>query len=406
MEWTQAAGNPSLRLNIRPLLVPLPMLLQSLRILAVPAGELGSLLDEFAKDNPYLEVMPPSAVTSAFDRGTGWSLMEDISDPGDPGRDLSHQIAFLPGLASVPRRNIEMICDCLGPSGRLTCSARELAEIAGSGPESGEELLRALQDWVDPPGLFARDLSECLAIQLRRSKEEGSDAWLLITGASDLLEDGRAEEIKRRFGWSSQRLEMAVARLGRLDPFPDFSRDATPVVIPELLIKANERGVSVVLLKENLPGIRVKDISEDVADGSVFRRLRQQACGVEAEYRRRMETRLAVGLDLAQRQRKFLSGLEKAPGPCVLSDIAKALSLHPATVHRTTSRTWCSTPIGTISLGTLFSRPLNSRPDISVAQLRCAIRSSLLRGESAAALGRELNIPSRTVRWHRSRMGL
>lgn len=406
MEWTQAADSPALRLNIRPSLVPLPMLLQSLRILAVPAGELGSLLDEFAQNNPYLEVMPPSSIIPASDGGAGWSLMEDVSDPGDPVRDLSHQIAFLPELAAVPRRNIEMICDCLGPAGRLTCSAGELAGIAGFDPEYGEDLLRALQDWVDPPGLFARSLSECMAIQLRKDGEEGSDAWLLIKGASDLLEEGCTEEILSRFEWTARRLEKAVARLRRLDPFPDFSRDDAPVVIPELSIEVRGQDVRVALLKENLPWIRVKDMGDDVADTAELRRLRIRACGVESEYRRRLETRLAVGLDLARRQRRFLTGLAEAPDPCVLSDVAEALSLHPATVHRTTSRTWCLTPIGTISLGKLFSRPLRSRPDISVAQLRVAVKDASRKGCSAAALARELGIPARTVRWHRSRSGL
>ncbi len=406
MEWTQAADKLSPQLNIRPSLVPLPMLLQSLRILAVPARELESLLGELAEGNPFLEVMPPAAMSVSPGAGSPWDRMEDISDPGEPGRDIVQQLSFLPELADVPGPRIEMIAECLGPAGRLVCSAVELAGIAGFDAECGEDLLRALQDWAEPPGLFASNLAECMAIQLRRNGEEGSDAWSLITSASDLLEEGCTGEILRFFGWTARRLEKAVARLRRLDPFPDFSRDVAPAVIPELSIEINDQDVRVTLLKENLPGIRVKDMGDDVADAAVFRRLKHRALGLEAEYRRRIETRLAVGLDLAQRQKRFLAGLTEAPAPCVLSDVAEALSLHPATVYRTTCRTWCSTPLGTISLGTLFSRPLRSRQDISVAQLRFAIRSAFREGVCAAALARKLGIPARTVRWHRSRMKL
>lgn len=402
MEWTQATDNLVPQLNIRPSLVPLPMLLQSLRILAAPARDLQTLLGELAEGNPFLEVLPPAASVAFPGTGGGWPLLDDIPDEGSPDSDIANQLSFLPELTAVSKGRLEAIAGCLGPSGRLVCVPGELAELAGVSPMQEGSLLRAIQDWVDPPGLFARNLVECLLIQLRRNGEGKSDAWRLIAEAANLLEDGRMEEILERFGWRPQQLERAIARLRRLDPSPGFSPDSAPAVIPELKVQFSEAGVHVSLLEENLPKIVV--MLSRFSEESHMRRMMEQARYLEIEYRRRLETKLAVGIVLAVIQKDFLSGSSDSPCSCVLADVAGVLSLHPATVHRTASRTWCVTPCGTVALGSLFSRPLRSRPDISVAQLRRAIRLAGENGMGTSFVAEQLGIPARTIRWHRSRM--
>ncbi|MEA3508026.1 MAG: hypothetical protein U9R40_03810 [Synergistota bacterium] len=403
MEWTQREKNPATTLEIKPSVAPLPMLLQSLRILAAPARELQGLLEELAEGNPFLEVLPPVFAAGSRNGAAGGGNLDDIADPGGRSLDLAHQLSLIPELSKVSFSRLEEMAERLGPAGRLLCGAAELAAAAGVDPADEESLLRSIQDGVDPPGLFARNLAECLLIQLRRFGEEDSDAWLLVREAAQMLEEGSLDIILRRFGWENERLQKALARLRRLDPSPDFHGSSASPVIPELKMELVEDGVNVAIIEENQPGLQVL---KSAKNGGALRRMKTGALNIVSEYERRLETKVSVGAFLARRQRAFMARERDAPGPCVLATVAEALSLHPATVQRAASRTWCETPRGTMVLGGLFSRPLRSRPDISVAQIRLAIREAVLQNESAAALGRRLGVPARTVRWHRAEMGM
>jgi len=402
MEWMRKEKTPVTTLEIKPSITPLPLLLQSLRILAAPARELQDLLEELTEGNPFLEVSPPTFSPISRGQAEG-GIFDDIPDPGGRDIDLAHQLSLLPELSEAPISRLEEMIECLGPAGRLLCTPEELAAMAGVCVINGEDLLRSIQDWAEPPGLFARDLAECLVIQLRRFGEESSDAFLLLTVAAGMLEEGAFDEITKRFGWGKGRLEKALARLRRLDPSPDFPGSKASPVIPELKMELTPDGVNVEIIEDNHPGLRV--VRTPDTDARV-RKMSARAEHIVMEYERRMRTKALVGGFLARRQRAFLAGERDAPGPCVLTTVAEALSLHPTTVQRTASRTWCETPRGTMVLDGLFSRPLRSRPDISVAQIRLAIRSAVLRNESSAELGRRMGVPARTVRWHRARLGL
>ncbi len=368
------------------------------------------MLEEQAAKNPLLFVELPRA---AQPRGAGSVPDEDDDDSWESVPDLPNldeairpQVALVPETALLGRGCAEKLVSCLDTRGYLAAPVEELAAAIGTDGRTLEAVLEKVRAVVDPPGLFARDLLQCLQIQLSRLGLEDSDAWILLERGREELERQDLAALRKKLGWERDRIHAALAGLRRLDPHPGLGFNHPETVLPEIQVRFDDRGnPSVRLLAENLPRL-VMDADLLAAAGPASPRAFREARGILSALAARIRTKLRLAILLASRQSAFLRGLAAAPVPLTLSRAGRELGLAPSTVQRAASRTWATTPRGTILLSSLMGRGLSSRPELTSRALREAIRAAWQNGKADAELARELGIPARTVTWHRHRLGL
>jgi len=437
-------------LQVRPGLAPALFLRHNL--LLIPAGDLESALSELAAETPLLSVRPPSG-RGAFLSLDAEGAPESAGTPS-PEEILLPQLAACPACRDLSLAQEEALLSLLDPRGYLSCSEAEAARWLHLPEERLVPLLEALRDWVDPPGLFARDLAHCLRIQLRRSRaeregerlQEGTgggeagggragpgrgapadrvDEWAerILTEGREELERGDRAGLLRRLSAPppdagnppkgeteepTRLLEAALARLRRLDPAPGrgLGAPAAPI-LPEVEF----------LLPEGSPGSlrpRVRLRREDLPSLVLTPRPGPSLSGREGRAAVRILTALALrrrnlmrlALLAAERQAPFLSGDRPRPAPLPLAEAANRTGLSLSTVWRLAGRTWALSPRGILRLATCFPAPLRARPDRTAEALRAEIREGWARGESDAALARRLGLPPRTVTYHRRAAGL
>ncbi len=406
-------GGHFLRLETGPGLrtLPLPLLFARLRLLCTPAPELAAALEEQAAGNPLLIVEPPRAALPEGPRSRG--QLEAEEDPWDDiPAPVGLEEALLPQLALVfetallgPDSGMKL-ASCLDGRGYLAAPESELARALGADEADFKMILERARAVVDPAGLFARDLADCLLLQLSRQGLEDSDAAALLTLGRECLERGDIPGLRKALGWERARLERALAVLRRLDPHPGSAFIPTRFILPEIAMRFDDQGrLEVKLLTDNLPRLALDaGLLEAAGEGAVpfFR----QARGLLATLAARTRTKIRLALVLGRRQEPFLRNAAAAPGPFTLKQAGRELGLSPSTVQRAAASTWAETPRGTIRLSSLLGRSLAARGDLSVREIRARIRAAWNESKSDAALGRELGIPPRTVTWHRQKLGL
>ncbi|HOO62893.1 MAG TPA: hypothetical protein PK364_03105 [Synergistaceae bacterium] len=396
MPWTKPKPLLSKELGLRQ--APLPFLLSELDLLLAPLASLEDLLRQRLDKNLFGTLHPP-AWTAGLHNLEPWEE-ENAVAPETLEEHLLPQIALCPG---VP----EEISDFLGERLLLWVNSRgylqgdipEMAASLGMSASGLENLVPRLQAWVDPPGLLARNLEECLRLQLLRQQNPSPDALELLDRYTFLLEKGNFEKIRHATRWSSKRLEKALEALRKLDPSPGSSFRHISYVHPEIEITLEGGKPRLRFLRENLPQLR---IDGDILPWRHEPRLQRQwkeMVHLATCLALRCRSRLLVTREASEAQRDFLAAKQDAPAPLTLTQTAAKLSFSPSTVHRIARATWLRTPRGTLPLEQLFSRPLRSRPDLSVAQLRLYLEKHA-KEKRLSSLAKELGIPSRTLSWH------
>lgn len=368
-----------------------PYLWMGGNLLFLPPGELEEVLRELARGLP-VSVAPPRGRPLSLE-----ALETDLPASGEGEEDLLRQIAACPGL---PGPGPRMWLLLLGPRGILNVPEVQGAAALGLPLRVFRAGLEALQDWTDPPGLFARDLQECLLLQLRRRGRDISDEATLLREGRDHLEGGTLERFRREQGWSAERLGAALRELRRLDPAPGRGLVPPEPVRPELSLLPGEGGaVECRLLQENLPRLVCE---APLPEGPEGRRLRDLLLRLGM----RARTLVRLGLALGLRQQRHLTDPQAPPAPLNLRTLGEDTGLSPSTVSRCLNQTWARTLRGTLPLGSLLARSPRRRPDLDYPSLEALLREATAQGLTDREVGDRTGLPRRTVAYHRNRLGL
>ncbi len=357
-------------------LVVTAQLQQAIQLLQMGNSDLQSFIEGQAEENPFLELGLPKSP-----RPREQALPSQARAAGDDDWDRIGQLAADPGpslyahaSAEVARMDLcpadamlaGLFLDALEPSGWLGQSVAAIAERAGVDEEHATHLLRRLQR-IEPAGLFARNLSECLRLQ---AAEQG-----LLTPAFDKLLDhlpmlasADLRGLTRVCGVDMETLKAMLRQIRSLNPKPGATFDATPSPQrpPDLIVTASADGWRVDLNRSTLPSVVVRsDAAREMgtkraeANAYVAERLsvaRWLARAVE----HRNQTTLKVGAEVVRRQAEFLqSGLSKMR-PMILREVAEAIGVHESTVSRVCTGILIATPQGTFPLKSFFSAALGS----------------------------------------------
>jgi RNA polymerase sigma-54 factor len=303
--------------------------------------------------------------------------------------EFLHRQALSLRLSETDCAALRFLIESLNDDGYLEDSLRELAQsLAGDDEEECEELehrltvaLRLLQS-LEPTGIGARDLAECLRLQLRAMEcadtqtSEVRDVALKM--CSDTLDLLAKRDVKRLVAFTNSNeslVKSAIAMIARLEPKPgrQFVDLEQQLVIPDVLVtragedKSGQPKFQVVLNPDVMPRLKVNDIYASALKFSgkneghlgLQQRL-QEARWFIKNIQQRFETILRVSTAIAQRQKNFFIHGELAMKPMVLREIADELGLHESTISRVTTSKFMATPYGTFELKYFFGSGLGT----------------------------------------------
>ena len=344
-----------------------PAMRQSLECLQLSALDLLQYVQEAALENPMLEVELPSLSSVSLDsqaahettitehetwddcfaRRKGPSAEQDALNTlssGDEGSLRDHLLAQL-GQTALIDEQLEPVCrfliDCLDSRGYLDCPLEALADETGLSLFSLEQALFAIQ-MLDPPGVGARSLSECLILQLSQGEHFSSLTLGLARDGLEQIAKMQYSELAKRFHTDRKTILSAVAAISQLNPIPAQgfgSHESSSFVVPDAFIYSQNDSVTIDLNKRALPRISVDEhyrMLLDSADNAELRDyLRQklrQANDMIQGIQSRGQTLRRLLRYIADYQHAFFCGGELRT--MTIQSAAEALEINPSTVSR------------------------------------------------------------------------
>ena len=317
-------------------------------------------------------------------------------------QDHLHRQALGLRLSEEDRAVLHFLIESLNDDGYLEDTLASLAAgLAGDDLEQAEELEQRfamalnLLHHMEPAGVGARTLGECLSLQLLdcQNTEATRAAIAICKQPMELLAKRDFKRLAHVCGFSEGVIKTAIGVIGRLDPKPGrrFVNVERNVVVPDVLVVASGRGFKVTLNSDVMPKLRVHDIYANALrqhkgqNGQALQQRLQEARWFIKNVQQRFDTILRVSTAIVERQKNFFSHGELAMRPLVLREIADELGLHESTISRVTTAKYMSTPFGTFELKYFFGSALGTETggNASSTAVRALIKQ-FVASESAA----------------------
>ncbi|HVY12860.1 MAG TPA: RNA polymerase factor sigma-54, partial [Alphaproteobacteria bacterium] len=307
---------------------------------------------------------------SAQSRGPGWDGGLDgegpatqVSETVNLREHLLRQMQL--DVQDAPSRLIALtLLDHLDEAGYMQGDVNVIAKQLGAEPAKVEAVLQQLQR-LEPAGIFARNLKECLAIQLR-DKGRFDPAMQTLVEHLDLLAAREREKLMKLCGVDAEDFAEMVAEIRALNPKPGlaFDHDAAPTVIPDILMRANASGGWVLELnQETLPRVLINRQYLSQVQGHIVRKTErdfitdklQSANWLMKALHQRANTILKVATEIVRQQEMFFQYGVEFLKPMTLRDIAAVIGMHESTVSRVTANKYIATSRGLFELKYFFS---------------------------------------------------
>jgi len=386
-----------------------PQLQQSLLILQTPLLELRNLVQQEMETNPVLEELPdepgvdernevePSAddnfknefeKLASLDEEWRDYMAQSASYSSDGGRrskeaQEKRQFVFdsipvqetlqqnLIGqlnqsvLSAGNRKAAELIIGNIDDNGFLQSTPEEMALNSGIPKEDFEKMLALIQSFY-PAGVGARDLRECLLIQLRRQGKEQSLEYKIVSEHMEDLGRRRFPEIARRMGISVEDVQKAADNIARLNPRPGQVFAAAPqnYVLPDVMVEKVDGEYQISSNNEQIPHLRISNLYKDIiASGNtqtsevkdyIRDKIRSGKFLIRSIHQRQ-QTILNIARQIVSRQRDFFEHGPSHLKPMTMGEVADAVGLHETTVSRAVSGKYMATPQGVFEMKYFFT---------------------------------------------------
>jgi RNA polymerase sigma-54 factor len=380
-------------------------------------GESGTALEGPADQSPDLPVVEHAA--DPFDEIDYGSFFDDYLDPGykSPASEVVDKPSFetfLSAPVTLPdhlrqqlsvsllsddlRDAAESIIGNLDEDGYLIAS---LDEISSMGDHSAEEVaiaLKAVQS-LEPAGVAARDLRECLLLQIESKNGHGGVAWQIVSSYLRLLETRQFKELAKVLGRPQEHIDIAVNMIRHLNPRPGirYSGAGARAVEPDVYFIKDGDDYIIQMNDEEVPQLRLN---------SQYRKMLDRDNGATKEVRdyvrdrytsaimlmknieQRKQTIQRVCEVIKRRQLEFLAqGLDFLK-PMMIKDVAEEVGVHPSTVSRAVANKYCHTPQGVFELRYFFSESVQgpSGADLPLLLLKRKVKKMIEEEDSRRPL--------------------
>jgi RNA polymerase sigma-54 factor len=426
-----------------------PRLYQAMDLLYMPLLDLQQHLKQELLNNPFLEMVEPEeeeeeegteaeeAPAQEEEKASGdeidWEgILLDGFDAGgrreeheekeyyEPvtvdTRDLSDHLRDQIALLDLDPRQMLLADEFIGninEDGYLACpvedirlsindvvlkaaeaDGRDLDDVPVYTEDEVQRMLETVQG-LDPAGVGARDLRECLMLQLKEAGLEQSVPYRLVRDCFDELINHRWSEISKRFGISPGDVQKAADEIAKLDPKPGlvYSDASDNYIIPDLVVDKIDGRYHVFLNDANLPRLKLSRAYQEIArdkkkfDGEnkefISNKLNSANWMIQAIEQRR-QTMLKVMNYIVERQRDFFEKGVQYLKPLTLREVAEVISMHESTVSRVTNEKFVQTPRGVLPLKFFFSSGLSTTggEDVSARGIKDQIQK-LVENEDA-----------------------
>ena len=259
----------------------------------------------------------------------------------------------------------------LDANGMLDTSLEDIASSCELDVADVEVVLKVIQ-MFDPPGIAARDLGECLYIQLEQLGLANTLAGMLVREHLEDLGSRRYDQIAKKLNIAKEELYEAIKIIQTLEPRPGrpFSTDAPPYITPDVYVKKTEEGYQISLNDSGMPRLRVseryrellnnKDGAANSPDKEYLQERLKAASWLLKSIEQRQQTIYKVSQCIMKFQSDFLEKGVTGLRPLVLRDIAEEVGIHESTVSRVTSNKFIHTPQGVFELKFFFTSGLKS----------------------------------------------
>jgi RNA polymerase sigma-54 factor len=301
----------------------------------------------------------------------------DLTGAHESLQDHLHRQSLGLRLSGEDRAALHFLIESLNDDGYLEDSLASLAEgLAGGDLEEAEELEQRfamalkLLHHMEPAGVGARNLAECLGLQLLDCKdcEETRAAIAVCKQPMELLAKRDVKRLSHLCGFTEAAIKGAIAVIGRLDPKPGrrFVNVERNLIVPDVIVIKSGRGFKVSLNGDVMPRLRVHDIYANALKqhkgqgGQALQQRLQEARWFIKNIQQRFDTILRVSSAIVERQKNFFTHGELAMRPLVLREIADELGLHESTISRVTTAKYMGTPFGTFELKYFFGSALGT----------------------------------------------
>ena len=382
-------------------------------------------LDIEAYFTSYYDYEPPSSDTTEI--GEAPPLENTLATSETLPEHLLWQLE-MSDCSPLDARIGAVVIGNIDEDGYLVASAEEIAESGGWQAATVEAVIERIQQ-LDPPGIAAKDLGECLLIQLERLGLSDHVAARIVQEHFDDLGHHRYRDIARACGVDLEAVAESVEVIRRLNPKPgqQYSEETTRYIIPDVHVIKDGDDWIVTLNDDGLPRLRIsrhyrrllrtREGVSNEASQFLQERLRS-ALWLIKSFGQRQRTIRKVAESIVQHQLEFLDRGVVALRPMVLRDVAEDIEMHESTVSRVVNGKYMHTPQGIFEMKFFFHSGLGhaSGSDVSSIAVKESIRH-LIEDEdshgplSDAAIARELEarglqIARRTVAKYREELGI
>jgi RNA polymerase sigma-54 factor len=407
-----------------------PQLQQSLLILQTPLLELRNLVQQEMETNPVLEELPDEPRT---DESSEAELSADdnfqnefqkLASLDEEWRDYMAQSASYSSdgrrgskeaqdkrrflfdsipvqetlhhnligqlnqsvLSASNRKAAELIVGNIDDNGFLQSTPEEMALHSGIPKEDFDKMLSLIQSFY-PAGVGARDLRECLLIQLRREGRERSLEYRILSEHMEDLGRRRFPEIARRIGITVEDVQKAADKIARLNPRPGQVFAAAPqnYVLPDVMVEKVDVEYQIILNTEQLPHLRISNLYKDIiASGDaqssevknyVRDKIRSGKFLIRSIHQRQ-QTIFNIAEQIVLRQRDFLEHGPSHLKPMTMGEIADTVGVHETTVSRAVSGKYMATPQGVFEMKYFFTSGYQTATGDSLSNI--SVKEALL----------------------------
>jgi len=367
----------NLQQNLETKLSLTPQVIQSLEILSFSLEELENFIKKEAESNPLIElkerdteylidmarIQSTNSYESVADEKT--LLIDQLSNQEDSMEFyLLEQLTVKKRLTKKEREIVLYLIRNLNDSGYLDCECEIVATKFGVSIEKCEELIRMLQS-CEPAGIAARNLAECLYLQVMRKEDVPPYTDVLIQYHLEDLAEGKFQTVMDSYGLTKEEVENIFIYIKNLNPRPkmEIQSPKQEYIIPDIIVKELNGEIVFHMNDQFLPQISINSYyeellrinnTEEINDylkmklSDAFLLMR----GIELRH----ETLYKVTKSILEKQRGFLQYGKKALLPLGIKDIAESVGLHESTVSRTVRHKYIQSAQGIVPLRTFFIR--------------------------------------------------
>ena len=354
-------------------------------------------------------------------------MFDSLTSNGSLQESLLEQIR-MSDLPEVDHQIAELLVGNIDDKGFLQTSLQDMAMVTSLSVERIEEVLKSLQQMFHPAGIGARDLRECLMLQLERQGRQSAIEYKILDEHFDALGKRRVPEIARGLGISTDHVQEAMARIANLDPRPGntYQPENQVYIVPEVFVeKKNEEWV-VSTNNDHIPRLRISNVYKDLmaqADSSpeirdyIRDKIRAGKFLIKSIHQRQ-QTITNIAKEILKRQQEFFEKGVTHLKPLTMVQVAEVVGVHETTVSRAVSGKYMQTPQGIFEMKYFFTSGIQTEDGAGVSNTSVKDmvaemfgkedQTKPLSDQEVVAMLKEkgINIARRTVAKYRSELNI